>query len=186
MADIRSFYSQQSKTTLEVKTTLDVKNLKVGDIIVYGKGAAWMGDGGCAGMDDAFRVERHITKVIRKGRYEVEPQYDDERKPPVFAVNNVGTWLKDTDGFYNIYSINGVEDSVGRWREEWDFKKKKREEREEKRNKQMEEDWTKGTSEDLRNLLRVHFARQNKRLTNIATATKPVLMELIRKYKIRE
>lgn len=185
MADIRSFYSQQSKTTLEVKTTLDIKNLKVGDIIVYGKGAAWMGDGGCAGMDEAFRVERRITKVIRKGRYEVEPMYAG-RDPLVFAVIGVGTWLKDTNGFYNIYSINGVEDSVDRWREEWDLKEKQREENEEKRKKKMEQDWTKGTLDDLRTLLRDHFAKQNRRLTNIATATKPVLIELIRKYKIRE
>jgi hypothetical protein len=164
--------------------TLDLKTLKVGDLIEYGKGNAWAGDGGCAGQDDAYTVSRRVLKVLGRGRFEVESQFRDlyKDRSEIFSVDSDGLWLRHS--WYTVYSIKGITrppitEEILQRRQELAQKKQ------DDKKKKIEENWRRGTIEDLRGLIREHFRKQNKRITNLKTASKAKLIEFIVSQKIR-
>jgi hypothetical protein len=78
-------------------------------------------------------------------------------------------------------------------REEKEKEKEREEEKKERENirqekhaKKVSDDWTKSTARELRNMIEVFFRAKGQRLTNVGTAKKDKLIEIIRKYKINE
>lgn len=162
-----------------------IKNLKVGDTIVYGQSSGYMGDGG-DGRDRGYTLHKKVLKVLGRGKYEVETQYAGN-KPEVFAITSDGEWLRDTNhGRLTIYRINGHDKPDGQsdaaYAREQALAAKKRAGAAAK----VEEDWTKGTKKQLVDMIDKHFAAQGKRLTGHKTADKDKLIEIIRKYKIKD
>jgi hypothetical protein len=173
-----------------------VKNLKVGDNISFGQSSGYMGDSGDS-RDVGYSITRKVTKVLGRGKYEVEPHYSGQ-DPIVFAVNADKTWLRDTN--YNrltVNAINGVSEKQAekaegafmaayKQQKRYDDTIAKRSARYAKVKEEVTADWTKGSKAQLVGIIEGHLAKQGKRMTNLGTATKPRLIEIIRKYKIKE
>ena len=172
----------------------EIRDLKEGDTITYGQSSGYMGDGGDS-RDVGYSVTRKILKVLGRGKYEVDSHYKGN-KPEVFTLTDDKNWLRDVNrGRLGVYEINGKgkDDISGdRFQTKWLEELRDREDKERRSKKQAKaaekekEDWTTSPKQTLINLIDAHFAAQGKRMSNLGTATKPKLIEIIRKYKIKE
>jgi hypothetical protein len=162
-----------------------IKNIKVGTEITYGQSGGYMGDGGDGRDSGGYTVYSKVTKILPRERFEVAPKYTGN-KPEIFKINEDGDWLVDTNRYQNVYyigdeprpqkkSAEAVKRMIAKEESLASLKKAKR-----------EADWTKGTKEDLVKIITEHFSKQGKRMSNLGTASKPKLIEIITKYKIME
>jgi hypothetical protein len=162
-----------------------IKNLKVGDEIVYGQSSGYMNDAGDS-RDVGYTIHGKVLKLLGRYKYEVTPQFSSN-KPEVFALNSDGDWLRDTNrNRLTIYAVNGHTRPKGRSEEAIKRKEALEAKKRKAASAKVSEDWTKATKSALVQMIDAHFAAQGKSLTGHRTADKPRLIEIIRKYKIRE
>ena len=169
-----------------------IKQLKVGDTVHLGQYSGYMGDGG-DGRDQGYMFE---TKVTQKRGYVFKVNYTEygKEKQETCSLNTSHTpfWLSTSN--YTVFYINNKsEDSVYRGfsgqvlrKGQEYFQEQGLVKKAEKKKEKLQEDWTKGSKDDLIRIIDEHFAKEGKRLTGHKTASKPRLIEIIRKYKIRE
>ena len=170
-----------------------IRNLKVGDPIVYGQSSGYMGDSGDS-RDVGYAIQRRVVAVLGRNRYEVEPQYPTN-KPEIFAINTWKDWLKDTN--YNrlqVVRINGVtkreqqekEPFLTAWRSHLRDKSvtEKAKVTEQRKAERVKTDYTKATAGVLRGIIEQHLAKEGKGLRGISTATKAQLLKFIADRKI--
>lgn len=168
-----------------------IKQLKVGDTVVLGESGYYMGDGGDDRDSSGYSFSTTVSKIsgrnieLKGGRYR-----GDENKVYKAHVTDFG-WLRSDK---KVFLINGISEdelnkgfsgaihsAIGTLYRDQQMKKK-----DIKKAEKVTEDWTKSTKDQLVNLLETHLAEKGKRITNLGTATKPKLIELIRKYNIKE
>jgi len=165
-----------------------IKSLEVGDMITYGKSSHYMGDGGDS-RDSAYSVTRPITKVLPRGEFMVKDRYEGNADNK-FKVTPSGLWLKDTKNYFEVYGVGG-QNLTAAIRDknrdmDWEVRQTKRIARAEKQEAKEEADWTKSTAGTLRATIEKFFYDKGQRMSNISTAKKDKLIEIIRKYKILE
>jgi hypothetical protein len=160
-----------------------IKNIKVGDTITYGQPSGYMGDGGDS-RDVGYTLTRKVLKLLGNYTYEVETQYQGN-KPEIFKLDNTGEWLRDTrNNRLTVYRINDTERpdemSDAAFARQEAIKNKKRDDKSAK----FQADYTKGTRTDLVRMIERFMSAQGKRLSNLKTAPKDKLLELIQKYNV--
>ena len=166
-----------------------LKELKVGGTVVLGKSSGYMGDGG----DDRDVGYSFVSRVLTKKGYimEVTPKYGHDSLK--LNISSDLDWLRSSDG-YSVYSINGVSESNlkegfsgavltelgARYRLQMFHKALKQ------KAEKVKLDWTQGTKNDLVRIIQGHFEKEGKHMRGLTTASKPMLIDIIKKYKIRE
>jgi len=161
-----------------------IKSLKVGDKINYGQSSHYMGDGG-DGRDVGYSVIRSIIKVLPRNQYEVEGRYSDQTEK--FGITPDGLWLKHLPySYFKVYSINGTTPSKDLESKQAEYSIMKSRSIREKHAEKACIDWRNSTKYELQNMIEQYFSARGKRMTNIGTAKKEKLIEIIEKYKIRE
>ncbi|NDB84830.1 MAG: hypothetical protein EB127_19295 [Alphaproteobacteria bacterium] len=161
-----------------------IKSLKVGDKITYGQSSHYMGDGGDS-RDVGYSVTRSVIKVLPRNQYEVEGRYSDQTEK--FGITPDGLWLKHLPySYFKVYSINGTTPSKDLESKQAEYSIMKSRSIREKHAEKTCIDWRNSTSNELRNMIEQYFGARGKRMTNIGTAKKEKLIEIIEKYKIRE
>jgi hypothetical protein len=142
-----------------------------------------MGDGGDSRDSRGYSVDRKVVAILPRGKFLVEGRFSGD-KPEVFKINADGDWLQ---GEFGVFAINNVRAQVG-------VRSDAAIAREDalitarlaKKAAKFESDWTKGTIDDLKNIIDSHYAKEGKRVRGLSTAKKPALIEFIRKQGIRE
>jgi len=161
-----------------------IKSLKVGDKITYGQSSHYMGDGG-DGRDVGYSVIRSIIKVLPRNQYEVEGRYSDQTEK--FGITPDGLWLKHLPySYFKVYSINGTTPPKDLESKQAEYSIMKSRSIREKHAEKACIDWRNSTKYELQNMIEQYFSARGKRMTNIGTAKKEKLIEIIEKYKIRE
>ena len=161
-----------------------IKSLKVGDKITYGQSSHYMGDGGDS-RDVGYSVTRSVIKVLPRNQYEVEGRYSDQTEK--FGITPDGLWLKHLPySYFKVYSINGTTPSKDLESKQAEYSIMKSRSIREKHAEKACIDWRNSTKYELQNMIEQYFGARGKRMTNIGTAKKEKLIEIIEKYKIRE
>jgi hypothetical protein len=163
----------------------------VGDDITYGQSSGYSGDSGDS-RDTAYSVTRRVLEIPKKNVFIVGTQYQGN-KPEKFVFDDRNIWLRDTNyGRLDIYTINGVRQSAFMKTAEYEALKEKADEkyaadyyrRQAADREKKLADWTLETADRLREIIQSFFRQKGRRMTNLATAKKRALIEIIKKYKI--
>jgi hypothetical protein len=163
-----------------------IKNIKVGDTIVYGKSGGYMGDGGDSRDAAGYQVNGKVLKVLPRNQFEVSPRYTGN-DPEIFGLNTDRNWLKAKGGYYEVFSINGLTraKAVPREAEEAAAEaamKKKAEKSAEKAAKKAEEGITEKSSRaDIIAAINVLLKPKGKRIAEGTAAKKPMLLDYYKK-----
>ena len=191
VAEAMKKYEGKTITLADIQPQV-IKQLKPGDSVVLGKSGYYMGDGGDSRDAKGYSFETTVvekkgaTVTTKGGRY--GGQESDTHK---LTINKEG-WLSSKP--YQVFMVNGVS--------EMELKKglsgaihtklyslykgESIQKRETKKAEAVKGDWTKSTKSELLAMIETHLSAQGKRITNLGTAKKEKLIELIRKYKIQE
>jgi hypothetical protein len=167
-----------------------VKNLKVGDKIAVGQHSGYMGDGGDS-RDVGYTFTSTITKKD-KGRFIGTPRYSDGQ-PLVFTKyidNAYGLgWLRTA--YYEVFAINGVSRekesrNMERQAKISQYVRGQYAAKSAAHSAKVAEDYTKMTSKELRDAIEEKLKTEGKRLTNLGTAKKALLLKAYEKYVLKK
>jgi len=181
---------ETGKATKKDSIATYIRNIKVGDTITYGKSSGYMGDGGDS-RDVGYSVDGKVLKLLGSNKYEVEPRHSGNQ-PVIFVLDDDDQWLRHNENGYQVYYINKTrslpyyppatfERALANG-----FKRIAQKKSSAKKSADKEADWTKSTKDELITIIQEHLAKDGKRLGGVSTATKPKLIDYIRKNKIRE
>jgi len=159
-----------------------IKKLRVGDTIVYGQESGYMGDGGDS-RDVGYTIRGKVLRLLGNYTYEVEGRYSDS-EPMIFKLDSTGEWLKDKRNYQNVYQINNVNRPTKRSDASLAREKAVEDKKRADKAAKVKEDFTKATKLELRRKIEKFFSEKGRRLTNLGTASKEKLLEVIKKYEI--
>lgn len=142
-------------------------------------------------MEDRRRI-RNVEGIPANIEKQIDGLKENNRLLLLRQDALVDAYIKETYGDRKITN----KDITDLGETKWDMEVKQRLEkmrtkqqsaaRDEAKSKKKEEDWTQMSAKELRTLISEHLAKDNKRLTNLNITKKDKLIELVRKYKIRD